>query len=213
MQLATIVNQEKGLLGEDKTPTRDRYLITIPVKEEIYIDLQEMWEHLISDHNAEEATSLAMRLKLFNLAHWIRSHPEDYEFGIWTGQFRLDEWYGNKNVIYRRFRGAGPGPLTNVPRVCVQHSPGGHEWGYNGSGPSDFALDILNHFLPPRRNPIKCWAGKSSLEAWELHQKFKQEIIAKLDNDGGMLPALTISAWIKRNLPPAKVENAGEKNG
>jgi hypothetical protein len=37
----------------------------------------------------------------------------------------------------------------NVPRRHVHHSPTGWEWGYGGSGPSDFALNVLALFVGP----------------------------------------------------------------
>ena len=38
--------------------------------------------------------------------------------------------------------------VTNVPWTVIQHSPDGFEWGYEGSGPADLALNILNAFVP-----------------------------------------------------------------
>jgi hypothetical protein len=47
----------------------------------------------------------------------------------------------------------------NINQAIVYHSPTGMEWGYNGSGPADFALNILNLFLPDD-GLEKCHFGK-----------------------------------------------------
>jgi hypothetical protein len=36
---------------------------------------------------------------------------------------------------------------TNVPHRIKRHSPTGLAWGYGGSGPADFALNILSVFI------------------------------------------------------------------
>lgn len=48
------------------------------------------------------------------------------------------------------------------------HSPTGFEWGYWGSGPSQLALAICMEFMPVE-------------EALNRYQKFKQEVIGKID--------------------------------
>ena len=51
----------------------------------------------------------------------------------------LDEY-----VICQRL---GNNLITNVPRLVTHHSPDGYEWGYGGSGPADFALNIIENLL------------------------------------------------------------------
>ncbi len=51
------------------------------------------------------------------------------------------------------------------------HSPCGHEWGYEGSGPAQLALAILLDFSGDEELSLK------------LHQKFKREVIAKLPRE------------------------------
>jgi len=76
---------------------------------------------------------------------------------------------------------------TNVAHKIVRHSPTGFEWGYGGSGPADFALNILLRFV--------------SFEiANALYQQFKFDIIAKLDDSGRIL-AKDIDAWLKEKIP------------
>ncbi len=74
--------------------------------------------------------------------------------------------------------------VTNVPWNLVWHSPNGMNYGYRGSGPADFALNIVEAILRS-----KDWEdeGKVSMpgkgEAYklavELHQPFKQTFIEK----------------------------------
>lgn len=109
--------------------------------------------------------------------------------------------------------------LASVPQAVIHHSPDGFEWGYHGSGPADLALNILHAFLPPGREinwnsenekewmrddaPERVYRGMCSRLAWKLHQQYKQEVIANLPHDGGVLLAKDIEAWIaaNRDLP------------
>lgn len=92
------------------------------------------------------------------------------------------------------------GTETNVPVQVIHHSPTGYEWGYGGSGPADLALNIIEAYLKslgyngPR---IKCWRGDCLHLSWLLHQDFKWEFLAPMDEAGGFISAETIIAWIK----------------
>lgn len=72
---------------------------------------------------------------------------------------------------------------TNVPKRICYHSPDGFEWGYGGSGPSDFALNILSIYV----------GGEKALK---LHQQFKQDFVAKLPKQGGTIKKEDILKWI-----------------
>jgi hypothetical protein len=103
---------------------------------------------------------------------------------------------------------------TNIPWSVRHHSPMGFEVGYEGSGPADLALNILNHFVPPGREidwetesliaddadrddaPEKCWEGTVSRFAWMNHQDFKRVFIATLPKSGGIIRADDINNWI-----------------
>ena len=90
--------------------------------------------------------------------------------------------------------------LSNVPRSVIFHSPDGFEWGYNGSGPADLALNIINAFVPPgwdKLDPVKCYKGEVSFTAFILHQEFKREFIEVLPKDGGIIKRFIILDWIK----------------
>lgn len=78
------------------------------------------------------------------------------------------------------------GPQFNIPQQIKLHSPTGMEWGYSGSGPADFALNILSLFADPER-------------AFELHQLFKREFIVKLPNEGGTIKREAILEWLRRH--------------
>lgn len=71
----------------------------------------------------------------------------------------------------------------SIPQEIVFHSPTGMEWGYPGSGPADFALNILARFVDRER-------------AWDLHQEFKRTFVAPLPLEGGTIRAAEIRAWL-----------------
>jgi hypothetical protein len=73
---------------------------------------------------------------------------------------------------------------ASVPHV-VRHSPTGIEWGYLGSGPSDLALSVLTALADGRA-------------AGALYQRFKQEVVARVPEKGGVLRAAEVRAWVER---------------
>jgi len=83
----------------------------------------------------------------------------------------------------------------NIPHRIIRHSPTGMEWGYGGSGPADFALNILFHFT----------ADKAFAEQW--HQKFKF-FVAALPQEGGTISGAVIREWIasKKALGDSQLE-------
>lgn len=91
---------------------------------------------------------------------------------------------------------------VNIPQYVVQHSPDGFEWGYGGSGPSDFALNVLHLHLPPGvdgKEPEKLYRGSCSPIAWELHIRFKAEVISRIPEGGGRLTVYQVREWIRVN--------------
>lgn len=75
------------------------------------------------------------------------------------------------------------GALVDIEQVFVVHAES-FEWGYGGSGPADFALNVLALFVPPP-------------EAWHLHQRYKAAVIARLPRLGGTITAESVRAWIR----------------
>ena len=97
--------------------------------------------------------------------------------------------------------------FTNVPVSVIHHSPDGFAWGYEGSGPADLALNILeyavSYFDLARECPVKIYSGNCSYEAWRFHQEFKRQYIAVVPEHGGVIPWEQISKWIKASLGDA----------
>lgn len=183
---------------EDRTD----YLRLIPVTPFIYEQLNEMWAYELFDfvdHTPQQAIAAARQLNFNRAACWIQDNPEDYQFGQYYGHWRLAGKFDG-NVVCQRFKVTyGPSALTNVPRSVVHHSPSGHEWGYGGSGPADLALDILNFFLPSndQNGSTQCWCSTSSRIAYQLHQNFKQDIIAQIPKEGATTSKEAIIKWIE----------------
>lgn len=101
------------------------------------------------------------------------------------------------------------GVMTNVPHLITHHSPTGFEFGYGGSGPADLALNILEVVL--RMTGYKgaatrdTWKGDKCFRlAYQLHQPFKWEFIAKVPREGGKIYTNDIVAWIEANKVPSE---------
>lgn len=67
-----------------------------------------------------------------------------------------------------------------------------------GSGPSDFALNILEHFVRDFEEPtIKCWNGKCCRTSWDLHHDFKRDFLCDIPPEGGEIKGSEIRRWLK----------------
>jgi hypothetical protein len=96
--------------------------------------------------------------------------------------FMVEKIDGFGDVWFDRSSGV---PCTNVPRRITRHSnSSGFEWGYGGSGPADFALNILSVYI-----------GQEMAE--ELYQEFKFEFIAQLPHEGGTLKREDVMRWVQ----------------
>ena len=84
-------------------------------------------------------------------------------------------------VLWRTREGTAHASVAHV----VRHSPTGIEWGYLGSGPSDLALSVLTALAD----------GRAALA---LYQRFKQEVVARVPEEGGVLRAAEVRAWVDR---------------
>ena len=76
----------------------------------------------------------------------------------------------------------------------IQHSPTGLEWGYGGSGPMDLATSILLHWLGHRR--ISPDLMIHSVPVSVLCQRFKWDVVAKLQSDRWKLTDNQLSQWL-----------------
>jgi len=72
----------------------------------------------------------------------------------------------------------------NISQTHIKHSPTGMEWGYSGSGPADFALNILCRFT-------------SAKEAATCYQEFKALYVAALPKEGGIIEGDKIRSFLR----------------
>jgi len=86
------------------------------------------------------------------------------------------------DVVCRR---EGATKYMNIPQTLVYHSPTGLEWGYAGSGPADFALNVLFYFTNDKEFSMN------------HHQDFKFKFIAALPREGGTIRGEEIKQWIE----------------
>lgn len=117
-------------------------------------------------------------------------------------------------------RDANGTAVCSIPQRHIHHSPTGFEFGYGGSGPADLALNILALAIGPAPDPgpepdeesspeawetwaeldaqrVKLWDGSSvHVDAWDLHEPFKWELIAGMSREGGTIAGAVIEAWI-----------------
>lgn len=75
---------------------------------------------------------------------------------------------------------------TNIPHLFIRHSPDGFEWGYGGSGPAEFALNILAPLI-----------GLNMAQRDGPYQKFKCDVIAQLPKEGGRIKRSDILLWLE----------------
>lgn len=103
-------------------------------------------------------------------------------------------------VSFRRSGDDRPGEVVvNIRKAFpydddfYDHSPTGFEWGYYGSGPADFALNILYHFTRDRAF------------SWLYHQEFKIHFLAGAPDRGADIPEAVVVAWIEARQSRAAV--------
>lgn len=114
-----------------------------------------------------------------NCINKLRPSGEDDERSVATLPFDGD-------VICMRNPDNG-NPATNINQLIVRHSPTGFEWGYSGSGPADFALNILLHFV--------------CLDVANMfYQRFKEEFIAPMAKYGGEIKGDVIREWLAQKV-------------
>lgn len=105
-----------------------------------------------------------------------------------------------KAAVYRVVTRGTPPRLVIDRRLLpaylnlCNHSPGGFEWGYSGSGPAQLAFAIVF-------DTLKRTSGLARRElverAWRLHQAFKRERIATLPTGKDWrIDATLVATWI-----------------
>lgn len=120
----------------------------------------------------------------FGRVCWNKHIHEKESMKDQGGLFPEEQLPFNGDVVLKR--GPNSSVVTNVPQKVVQHSPGGFEWGYAGSGPADLALNILAMFT-------------DNETAQELHQIFKWDYITKMPFEGGTIKGSEIKKWLKQH--------------
>lgn len=96
------------------------------------------------------------------------------------------------------------GPLkTNIPHRIKHHSPTGFNVGYAGSGPADFALNIVNTRLEQLG-----FNGERSTDTWnkewvytdvrDVYQSFKRTFLIDVDIIEGVIPWPVVDEWLKQ---------------
>jgi hypothetical protein len=69
-------------------------------------------------------------------------------------------------------------------RHHVEHSPGGHAWGYGGSGPADLSKDLL-------------WDVLGEQPAREMARQFLIDVISNIPQDQGwQLAEKDVRKWV-----------------
>lgn len=95
------------------------------------------------------------------------------------------------------------GTKTSVPHLVTHHSPSGFEWGYEGSGPADMALNCVEVILIRlgyKGQKTKCFDGSCFALAYEIHQDFKREFVSHLPKSGGMIRFDSAESWVKARM-------------
>jgi len=99
-------------------------------------------------------------------------------------EYQIDQPMENGIILLRN--NVQTGIWTNVPHLCIDHSPTGYEWGYEGSGPADLALNIVENILwiIGHRGPrMSCYSGSCFEAATYIHQSFKAAFLVMVKND------------------------------
>ena len=92
--------------------------------------------------------------------------------------------------------------VTNVPWSVVNGSPTGFSWGYNGSGPNDFALNILEARLHEEGYQGKrcaCYIGYCFQLAYDLRGAFTRRFLSRFNSDDiqGSISAQEINDFLE----------------
>lgn len=114
-----------------------------------------------------------------------------------------------KDIICRRDQ---DGTLHfNIYQVFKHHSPTGMNWGYGGSGPADFCLNIIALFTMTGENSepreVQLWDGhKITRTTWNLYQAFKRSsLFGGLPHEGGTIKGEAIRQWVNEEIAASRL--------
>ena len=112
--------------------------------------------------------------------------------------------------------GSGPhGTVkTNIPHRVEQGSPDGFEFGDGGSGPSDLALNAVEHLIQQLASEGQVEAptdyyteeegdvhkGRVSKTAFHLAQDFKAKLVAPAPTSGASVEYQFLKEWTRNRL-------------
>jgi len=92
---------------------------------------------------------------------------------------------GNAIVEVHEIAAEPDGTIVTLdfPQYLVLHSPTGYEWGFNGSGPADLAVNLLA-------------SAVGTLDAMPLYQRFKREVVSVWDRKWFSIADDAIRHWV-----------------
>lgn len=105
-------------------------------------------------------------------------------------------------VLWREIDEAGNRiARAELPYSVMLHSDSGWDWGFEGSGASDLALNILSALVPPGfdgQPPYQSIAlrGLTSRFAFAHHAEFRADVTVRVPISGGTLPHRMLAGWI-----------------
>jgi hypothetical protein len=93
---------------------------------------------------------------------------------------------------------------TNIRPFCDDGT--GFEWGYAGSGPARFALNIIENVLREEGytggvfEPSHHYKGVCYRQSWRLRQNFKEQFLVNAAHNGATIPYQVVTAWLKERI-------------
>ena len=93
-----------------------------------------------------------------------------------------------RDVVFFRDPDLGIRKFSNVPYVIgtLADKGNGYEWGYGGTGPTDFAANILMHF-----------ADHDEAVARAFHIEFRNRFLVNMAKAGGRIPKEDIFSFLE----------------
>lgn len=127
------------------------------------------------------------------ISHGIAGREAFYDFPLEEGiKFWRETAEDDSELLY-----------TNVPHWFDDGT--GFEWGYGGSGPMRFSLNILEtvfrhknfqgHILNPQE--FANWQGQCFFMSWHLVHKFKDDFICVSPKEGSIISIESIVSWME----------------